>query len=93
MLHHNVQNLYQLERGASPELRSETELTGCRPLDDSVGSRTAGPPHVKVGHTQGVRCAHGAGPCQALTSKAPIVDSIGAFSFAVNEFARLITPR
>ncbi len=48
--------------------------------DDSVGSRNAGPPHIKVGHAHSVRSAHGAGPYQALKSKAPVVDSIGAFS-------------
>jgi hypothetical protein len=33
---------------------------------------SVGSPHVKVGHYQ------------ALTSKTPVVNSIGAFSFAVN---------
>ncbi len=42
---------------------------------------SVGSPHVKVGH------------CQALISKAPIVDLIGAFSFVANEFARLIILR
>jgi len=68
------------------ELSSETKQAGCRPLDASVGSRKAGPSgrrtaHIKVGQTQSVRYAHGAGPLPGVNAKTLVVGSIGTLSF------------